>query len=243
MDVEKYINEANRQLSDKCNYEKLQEDPTRQQSNLVNDSIDRFKKENLISNKLADGLKSVNPKTPKFYISPKIHKENNQGRPVINSINCHTFEISRFVDHHLQPLVREIPSYIKDINDFINKIDNFAVPPDSFLVTMDVKSLYTSTPNNEGIASVKKKYDHYPNKTIPTKIITTFLALILTLNNFIFNSKFYLQTKGCTMGTICAPSYANIFMSKFEEKHIYPLIKNKSVIYLRYIDDTFMVWI
>ena len=32
-------------------------------------------------------------------------------------------------------------------------------------------------------------------------------------------------------------------MSEFEEKHIYPLIKNKSVIYLRYIDDIFMVWI
>ena len=69
-----------------------------------------------------------------------------------------------------------------------------------------------------------------------------FLALILTLNDFIFNSKFYLQIKGCAMGTICAPSYANIFMSEFEEKHIYPLIKNKSAIYLRYIDDIFMVW-
>ena len=149
----------------------------------------------------------------------------------------------RFVDHHLQPLAKEILSYVKDTNDFINKIDNFAVPPNSFLVTMDVKSLYTSIPNNEGIASVKKKYDHYPNKTIPTKIITTFLALILTLNNFIFNSKFYLQIKGCAMGTICALSYANIFMSEFEEKHIYPLIKNKFVIYLRYIDYIFVGWI
>ena len=142
MDVEKYINEADRQLSDKRNYKNLQEDPTLQHSDLVNDIIDRFKKENLLSKKLADGLKSVNPKTPKFYISPKIHKENNPGRPVINSINCHTSEISRFVDHHLQPLVREIPSYIKDTNDFINKIDNFAVPPNSFLITMDVKSLH-----------------------------------------------------------------------------------------------------
>ena len=43
MDVEKYINEANRQLSDKRNY-KLQEEPTLQHSNLVNDTIDRFKK-------------------------------------------------------------------------------------------------------------------------------------------------------------------------------------------------------
>ena len=44
IEVEKYINEANRQLSDKRNYKKLQEDPTLQHSNLVNDTIDRFKK-------------------------------------------------------------------------------------------------------------------------------------------------------------------------------------------------------
>ena len=109
MDAEKYIKEANRQLSDKRNYKTLQEDPTLQHSNLVNDTTDRFKKENLLSKTLAEGLKSVNSRPPKFYISPKIHKESNPGRPVINSVNYHTSEISRFVDHHLQPLVREIP--------------------------------------------------------------------------------------------------------------------------------------
>ena len=45
------------------------------------------------------------------------------------------------------------------------------------------------------------------------------------------------------METICASSYVNIFMPEFEEKYIYPLLKSKSVIYLRYIDDIFMVWI
>ena len=75
MDVEKYINEANRQLSDKSSYKKLQEDPTLQHSNLVNDTMNRFKKRNLLSKKLADGLKSVNAKTPKFYISPKIQED------------------------------------------------------------------------------------------------------------------------------------------------------------------------
>ena len=71
---------------------------------------------------------------------------------MINSINCHKSEISRFVD---QPLLGEIPSYIKrDTNDFIRKI------------------------NNEGIASGKKRYDLFPKKTIPTKTVATFLALI-----------------------------------------------------------------
>ena len=44
MDVEKYINKANCQLSDKRNYKNLQKDPKLQHSNLVNDTIDRFKK-------------------------------------------------------------------------------------------------------------------------------------------------------------------------------------------------------
>ena len=47
---------------------------------------------------------------------------------------------------------------------------------------------------------------------------------------------------GCAMGTICAPSYANNFIGNFEEKHIYPYIKEKSQLYLRYIDDILMIW-
>ena len=47
---------------------------------------------------------------------------------------------------------------------------------------------------------------------------------------------------GCAMGTICAPAYTNIFMAQFEMQHIYPHIKNKSILYLRYIDDIFMIW-
>ena len=80
MDVEKTIKEVNGHLFDKRNYKALQENPKLQHSNFVNDTIDRFKKENLLSKKLADRLKSVDPKPPKFYISTKTHKENNPGR-------------------------------------------------------------------------------------------------------------------------------------------------------------------
>ena len=107
---------------------------------------------------------------------------------------------------------------------------------------MDIKTLYTNIPNNEGIAAMKRKRDNYTKKTVATKVITTFLALILTLNNFIFNSKFYLRIKGYAMGTICAPACANIFMPEFEGRYIYPLIKNKSSSCLRFIDEVFMVW-
>ena len=121
---------------------------------------------------------------------------------MINSIEFHTPEISRLLDHHLHPVVKQILSYMKDTNHFINKVNNFCAPVKSILVIMDVRSLYTSIPNNEDIAATNKKYDIHIHKTLPTKIITTFLALLLTLNNFVFNSKFYLQTKDCAIGTI-----------------------------------------
>ena len=44
------------------------------------------------------------------------------------------------------------------------------------------------------------------------------------------------------MGTICAPSYANIFMDHFERKYICSLIEGKSLTYFRYIDDIFLIW-
>ena len=43
------------------------------------------------------------------------------------------------------------------------------------------------------------------------------------------------------MGTKLAPSYVNIFMSDFEEKHVYTYdLQSKA--WLRYIDDIFCIW-
>ena len=57
--------------------------------------------------------------------------------------------------------------------------------------------------------------------------------------NLVFNCTHYLQTMGCAMGAICAPSYRNIVMASFEAKHIYPYIKEMYLLYLRYIDNIY----
>ena len=31
-------------------------------------------------------------------------------------------------------------------------------------------------------------------------------------------------------------------MTQFEKQHIYPYIKNKSILYLQYVDDIFIIW-
>ena len=71
MDVEHYINEAHRQLNNRDHYNILNKDPTTTNAKLVNDTIERFKKEKLLKQKITDGIKVSNPKTPKFYMQPK----------------------------------------------------------------------------------------------------------------------------------------------------------------------------
>ena len=91
--------------------------------------------------------------------------------------------------------MKEIPSYFKDNNDFINKINNHNIPKESIFVTLDVKSLYTSIPNPEGIAAVKKVHGRHQHKTVPPKVITTFLPLILTLTSYSIHIQVLLTNK------------------------------------------------
>ena len=102
--------------------------------------------------------------------------------------------------------------------------------------------LYTGLPNAEGIKAVRKSLDNHPKRTVATKVITTFLALILTLNNFILT----LETICKQKAVLWEPSEHHhtqiYFMDHFLKKLIYPFIKGFSLIYLRFIDDIFFIW-
>ena len=242
LDTDQYVQEANRQLGDENNYQKLQHNPTLEYTSTVNSTIEMFKTQHKIPEKIADGLKVNKPKTPMLKLPPKVHKEGHPGRPLVSSIDSPTSKISEYVDFHLQPLTSTIKSHIKDTTHFLTELDKIpaTTSKESYLVTLDVRSLYTNIPNEEGVNVIKNILQKKQSKL--TTVITAFLWLILTLNNFIFNSTNYLQISGVAMGTKCAVIYANLFMSHFEETHIYPLIANKCPFYKRFIDDIFLLW-
>ena len=129
---------------------------------------------------------------------------------------------------------------MKDTTDFLRKLDaiNF-VSDNAYLVSLDVKFLYTSIPKAEGIKAVKESFDKHTSKNVAAKVITYF-AVILTLKNFVFNCKHYLQIKGSAMGMICALSYAISLWIPLR-RNIYILSFKDSLIYLRFIDDIFFI--
>ena len=58
---------------------------------------------------------------------------------------------------------------------------------------------------------------------------------------FCFDGKFYEQTDGVAMGSPLSPVIANFFMEDFEKRAI-EQVPHKPVCWLRYVDDTFVIW-
>ena len=148
----------------------------------------------------------------------KIHKSTPVGQPIVSGSNGPTERISSFVDSLLQPIAQKQESYIKDTSHFINFIENTPLPDGAVLPTLDVCSLYTNNPQEEGIDVVGQYYqEHYQSKTpIPTQSLGDLMRLILKENSFKFNDKYYLQTHGIAMGTKIA--FAVIFMAHIEKQ-------------------------
>ena len=70
---------------------------------IVIDTIETIHGKQVLVKNIADNLKTTYVKTTRFYITPRVHKKDIPGRPVVSSIDCHTSKLSKFVDHYLQP--------------------------------------------------------------------------------------------------------------------------------------------
>ena len=83
IDIIQYIKEAQRQLNDSATYKLLDNNVTTENNKLVINIINRFKNDQLISQKTAENLKVIDPRTPRLYFLPKVHKKEIPGRPVL----------------------------------------------------------------------------------------------------------------------------------------------------------------
>ena len=240
-----YIKEGLRQLTDRNFYRLQEENLTQIHNKLINDQVHNMLYSKEISQKTAEYLTPENPRTPNFYLLPKIHKNKipPPGRPIVSANGCPSERISQFVDHFIQPLVQKLPSYLRDSTHLIDILKGLRLPNNAILASLGVTSLYTNIPNTEGInatASYLSKYrsgDENPTNSSLCKL----LELVLTTNNFRFDNKEYLQIGGTAMGTKLAPSFANLFMGHFEDKFVYTY-HLQPFIWKRFIDDIFFVW-
>ena len=250
MNKSDYLLENYRQLSNTNNYEKLNEFIQPKTASKILQILSKMKKESIISEKQFNYLKPPdNPRPRRFYTLPKIHKPIESwtvpskvppGRPIISNCNSETEKIAIFIDKFLKQKSTLHPSYIKDTHDFVNKIREIRIPENALLITLDVESMYTNINNEDGISAFQETFSDKTNHPY-YPFIKELLELSLNNNDFEFNGDIFLQKSGVSMGIRFAPSFADIFMAKWEKEALdkYPL---RPLLYLRYLDDIFIIW-
>ena len=133
-------------------------------------------------------------------------------------------------------------SYIKDTGDFLEKLKRVeGIPKGAILVTADVVGLYPSIPHDGGLEILRKQYDKFKDKMVPTEDIIKMADSVLKNNLFEFDCKFYQQISGTAIGTKFAPPYACIFMDFIETEFLKTQAK-KPWLWKRFIDDIFFIW-
>ncbi|GFR88440.1 hypothetical protein ElyMa_002517700 [Elysia marginata] len=144
-------------------------------------------------------------------------------------------------------LLQPHPTPAQDDIDFLRKVyqinNRGPLPPDTLLCTMDVSGLYTNIPHEEGLTAcwTALEADRERGAESSSSFLCRLIHLILSLYFFTFSDNTYLQVHGTAMSTCMAPTYANIFMGAIETGLLYAF-PDKPLVWLRYIDDIFLIW-
>uniref|UniRef100_A0A8C5LPP9 Reverse transcriptase domain-containing protein n=1 Tax=Leptobrachium leishanense TaxID=445787 RepID=A0A8C5LPP9_9ANUR len=247
MDRNDYIAMCMLHLNDKDGYRRLEGDPTLSFTKDLETLLTIGVQSKLISDDNFKYLLLRFPTIPTLYCLPKIHKSlvSPPGRPIISGNNSLTERVSQFIDCYLRPLVLGTPSYVRDTQHVLQKLSEILVSPGAILVSLDVISLYNNIPHQFGLQASKYflsgKYSEQE-----TEFVLILLEFVLNHNYFLFQNQFFLQIRGTTMGTSCAPSYANLYLAWWEELVVFSTemmrFTNYVTNWMRYIDDILFLW-
>ena len=81
--------------------------------------------------------------------------------------SCPTELICSYLDRIMTPIVKSLPSYIKDSTHALKIFRDFNFSgQDKLIVTMDITSLYKVIPNSEGLQALKHFFDQRTVKCV-----------------------------------------------------------------------------
>ena len=164
-------------------------------------------------------------------------------RPIVSNRGSACHPLSRFLVEIISPLTGKSSSYIKNSAYFVERISNAPFHSNQ-MVSLDVVSLFTKVPTGETLAVVRDKLAAGPllkeRTFIPIDNLMKMLTFCVETTYFGIGSDIYRQ-KGLVMGSPLSPALANIFIEYFEEMALGSTSLKLSM-WLRYVDETFILW-
>lgn len=252
MDLDNYIIEARRQLSDTAYYKPIPVPIAPANVQKIKSILYALHKQKFINNfELKILLPPDNFNTRSIYFLPKIHKKITdwtipykmpKARPIVSDVGSESYPVSIYLESFLFPLTCTHPAYIKNSTDLINKIKSISLPSNAILFSLDVESLYTNMNLNRTLSLVKNHFlVHNIDINRPSNLLIDLLDIVLFNNDFKFMNDYFLQIKGIPMGKSCSTSLANLYLQYIDNK-ILNATPIAPLFYFRYIDDIIGAW-
>lgn len=246
MDAEQYRTECLRQLNDPHFYRRLPDflpDTTTRISTIL---LDLLQRRFISSNEYNFLVPPKSPKPRRFNILPKIHKPHltgtmPPGRPIVSDVKTNSSATAKLIEFFLNPLARQLRSHVRDSFHLIALLRSVILSTNAIFVTLDVRSLYTNVPIDEGIRRVTRAFLRHPDTNRPNAEIIELLKLSLTSNDFVFEDEVWIQASGVAMGKAFGGSFCNVYLGEWEATALAcsPL---RPSLWLRYQDDIFLLW-
>ena len=159
-----------------------------------------------------------------FYYNFKVHKQTEhkefpQVRPIISGSGSITEDISLYVEHYIQDIATQHPSYFQDTPHLLRVVNKVNSGPklaaNVMLVTSDITSAYHNIPQDDGSSCLMEALEEREDKSVPSDFIVKLMDLVQKHNIFEFHDgQLWKQTIGVAMGIQPAPSFANIYLAK-----------------------------
>jgi hypothetical protein len=113
------------------------------------------------------------------------------------------------------------------------------------LASFDVVSLLTNVPVGEALQVIRNMLENdntlAERSVLKVESIVELLDVCLRTTYFQVDDGFYQQKDGMAMGSSLSPIVSNIYMEHFEHLAL-DSAQDKSSLWLRYVDDTFVIW-
>ena len=249
LDASDYAARGRAHLSDTNTYEPIDSDPSLSIQAKINLIFRNARDAGWISEGIAASCRR-NPdetKTQYIYFLLKTHKVPHQVRPIVSGRGGPTEFASAFLDNIMQPYVNAAPQTLLNSIHLVNMLQERQLPDHTILFVADVKSLYTSIPQLEGIHMVLSRLYHgpIPAPSVPKQLLRQLLLAVIQDNVFSFQDQLFRQRRGVAMGTRCAPAFANLFMLVVEDRMFSRRNKSRQpvpLLWRRYIDDVIGLW-
>ena len=167
--------------------------------------------------------------------------------PIVACVGTFTEVFSKWLDYQMKRLLPLSSSYIKDSNELLLRLKPLEkLPSNARLFTSDAKAMYTNIDITTGIDSFEKIFTHFSDfipKDFPYTMFILVLNIVMSNNIFQFGDTYWLQLVGAAMGTSCACLYATLVYAVHEQMVLLTTFKDNLLIYVRFIDDIFGIWI